>query len=211
MQGERLFLVLGQCVQEPNGNFIGAKSIQTLQLHTKSGKIVHYRIESLQRVDAGILDRHNPWNDEAHSTADRIVLGAWLAQRFDRLALPEEVVDAINKSGIRSVIEDQLKGAESILDVRIVLDEAELPPTIAFLLVYDTGIPRAEETAKHICAAIINRANREQKQLDGRVVFEGAAPVADTALRYAQFRMTRPWRVEHISLRADPLGQRPVR
>ncbi len=211
MHGARLFLARGECVLTPDGNYVGAKSIQTLQLHTASRNIVHYRIESLQRVDAGILDRHSPWNGEAHSTTDRIVLGAWLAQRFDRLALPDEVVDAIDQSGIRDVIEDRLRRAECILDVRTLLDEKDLPPTIAFLLVYDSGIQHAEENARNICEAIIARANKKQTQLDGRVVFEGAKPVADTALRYALFRKTRPWRVEHISLRADPIGQRPVR
>jgi hypothetical protein len=211
MQGERLFIARGRCVQISDGNFVGAKSINTLQLHTASGEIVHYGIESLQRVDVGILDRHAPWSDEAHSATDRVVLGAWLAQRFDRLALPDEVVNALEASGIRRVIEEKLKRAVGVLDVRIVLDENVVPPTTAFLLVYDSGIQGAEEAAKGTCEAIRKCAAKEHQALDGRVVFESATSVADSALRYALFRMTRPWRVEHISLRTTPPGQRPVR
>lgn len=211
MQGERLFVVRGKCALESEGNFIGAKSIYTLELRTASGQIIHYDIESLQRIDAGILDRHIPWSEESHGADDRVVLGAWLAQRFDRLALPDEVVNAINESGIRRVIEDKLKRAVGILDVRIVLDELDEPPTVAFLLVYDSGIQGADETAKSICEAISQCAGKKQSTLDGRIIFESATPVADSALRYALFRMTRPWRVEHLSLRTTPLGQRPVR
>jgi hypothetical protein len=211
MQGEKLFVVRGKRALESEGSFIGAKSIYTLELRTASGKFIHYDIESLQRIDAGILDRHVPWSEESHDADDRVALGAWLGQRFDRLALPDQVINAINESGIRRVIEDKLKRAEGILDVRIFLDEHGEPPTIAFLLVYDSGISNAEETAKSICESITGCASKNQSKLEGSIVFESAKPISDSALRYTQFRITRPWRVEHLSLRTTPPGQRPVK
>lgn len=210
MEGPVLAVAHGVCVQQPDGSLVNGKAIKTLQLQSNSGQIVNYDIESMAFVEASILSRHQPWSEQGHSEEGKRALSLWLSQRFDRLALPDDVVDALRDSGVESKLINKLKGVESeILDVRVLLDTSQSPPSISFLVLYNAGVLGAKEKAKAVANAITGRAASHQSKLDGRLVVSSATEVADTALRYSQFRMTRPYRVEHLSLRPNPPLARP--
>ena len=92
MEGRLLAIATGRCVEDANGSLRRGMSIQTLQMKSRSGVLVNYDVETLQFVDVSILDAHQPWHEEAHDDQDRRALALWLGQRFDRLALPNSVV-----------------------------------------------------------------------------------------------------------------------
>jgi len=176
---------------------------------------VNYDIDTLRSVEISILDAHQPWIEEAHTDEDREALALWLGQRFDRLALPDPVVQTMRDSGVEDALTNALKqntraNARSILDVRVHLDENVQPPALAFLIIYDAGERNAREAAESVVEAVKKRVEAKAEVLADRLTVEGVVSVSDVGLTYAQFRKTKRWRIEHLSLRADPPGDRPV-
>ncbi len=211
MQGQLLAIVRGYKA-EPNGSMVGGKSVRYLQLESVSGDFIQFDVETLRFVDVEILDRHRPWQEEAHPSAVPMVLARWLAQKFDRLELPDEIVIALRSSGVEEALLKALKGAvHEILDVRVFVYEPEQPPSITFLLIYDAGCAGAQMAAQRVADAILARALLRAKDLEGKLVISGANAVSDTALTYAQWRKTRPFRAEYLSLRDHPPTHVPPR
>lgn len=210
LAGPLLFVARGS-IAEHDGNRTGAKSIDFLQVRSLSGRIVHYSIERLRLIDASILDRHAPWADEGYSDDDLNSLSVWLGQRFRRLALSDDVANALKTSGIEEALHEKLKRAASeILDVRVRLDETANPPSIAFLILFDSGSADGEKSATRIAEVIMRRAERRANDLDGKLTVETAVAIADTALTYAQLRQTHRYRFEHVSLRTAPPATLPA-
>lgn len=212
LQGNTLLIVRGEANCPHNGQLVGGASITRLQLISKSASIVHYSIETLQFVDASLLDRFDPWRDESHLPQECDALRLWLSQRFDRLELPDAVVEAFDGAGLRDVLIRATKTrTKSIVDIRTKLDEAGRIPSIAFLIVYDAGTPDGSDQASQIAVALNSRAKLKESYLDGKLIFEGAYPIADTAILFSQYRMTKPYRTEYLSLRSNPPAERPTK
>ena len=210
MQGRLLALVRGE-LTAPDGNLYGGKSIRYLQLGAESGLKIQYDIETMQFFDAELLDRHLPRADEAYSAQDRVILGRWIAQRFDRLALPSLVVDALKQSGVEGALMKQLARTHSqILDVRVLLIDGS-PPTLSFLVVYDTGSVGAQLAAKQVAEAIEKCAETQSSRLDGLLVIDKATTMGDTDITMWLMNTTRPYRAEYLSLRASPPSKLPPR
>lgn len=210
MEGPRLLLARGKAGREHNGTLINAQSIRCLQLTTASGSIVHYEIDSLAFYDAALLDRHEPWSEEGHTDDDVRSLRLWLSQRFDRLELPDEVVAAMSAAGLQAKLIDATKNrSKAIRDIRIFYNDNFTPPHITFLVIYDSGNANGEAQAKHIAAALDHRAEQKADKLDGRLIYNNALAIADTAITFAQVLQTHRFRVEYLSLREDPPSEAP--
>jgi len=207
MTGPRLAIVSGQLGDHAQGKR-GAKSIRWLQLSTHSSQFVDYDIDTFCFVDASVLSSYAPWETEHHRD-QALVIGRWIGQKYDRLALPDSVVEALDDSGVSETLEKALKrSSDGILDVRIYLDEKVNPPVLTFLVIHDaTG----QAEAADVCASVERRATARPRDLDGRVVVAGASPISEDVLKYAQWRKTQPWRVEYLSLRETPPAEPPTR
>lgn len=210
MEGPQLLLARGKAGREHNGTLVNAQSIRYLQLTAASGSIVHYEIDSLAFYNAALLDSHEPWNEEGHADDDVRSLRLWLSQRFDRLELPDEVVAAMNDAGLQAKLIDATKNrSKAIRDIRVFYSDNLTPPHIAFLVIYDGGNADGEAQAKHIAAALDRRAEQKADKLDGRLVYNNALAIADTAITYARVLQTHRFRVEYLSLREDPPSETP--
>lgn len=210
MQGPQLLLARGTAAREHDGALLNAQSIQRLQLTADSGSIVHYEIDSLAFYDSAILDQHEPWAEEGHTEDDMRSLRLWLSQRFDRLELPNEVVDAIEDAGLRAKLIDATKSrSKAIQDIRVFYNDKFDPPHITFLVIYDSGAADGQMQAEQIVSALNARAERKAAQLDGRLVYNNGYAIADTAITYAQVRQTHRFRIEYLSLRERPPSDPP--
>lgn len=207
MSGSQLAVVLGRLAEADPGRR-GGKSIRWLQLPTPSNESIDYDIDTFRLVDACLLDNHVPW-EAGHHRDHAVVIGRWIGQKYDRLALPDPVVDALKDSGVSETLEKALKrSSEGILDVRVHLDERTSPPVLTFLVIHEaTG----RDAATAVCTSIRDRATSKAKSLDGQLALAGAHPISEEELTYAQWRKTRPWRVEYLSLRETPPSNPPAR
>lgn len=159
-------------------------------------------------MNASLLEAFQPWEAQHHR--DHVAaIGRWIGQKFDRLALPDSVVEALNDSGVREALENALKrNSTGILDVRVLLDEKGAQPVVNFLLICDaTGRVVAED----ICKKVENRANAAAQKLDGRVTIGKPRAIGEDALTYAQWRKTHAWRIDYMSLRTTPSSNVPPR
>jgi hypothetical protein len=200
MIGPQLAIVSGR-PGEANPGIRGGKSIRWLQLSTPSNESIDYDIDTFSFVDASLLDTFIPW-EEKHHRGLAMVVGRWIGQKYDRLALPDSVVIALDNSGVNSALEKALKRShDGILDVRVYLDERTSPPVLTFLVIHDAD---GRNVATEVCASITARALSKANVLDGHVTLASSHPISEDVLTYAQWRKTRPWRVEYISLRNTP-------
>lgn len=208
MEGNLLAIVAGTNAERDGGK-AGGKSIRYLQLQTSRGEFIEYDIESLEFVDASILDRFTPIEDSQHVGDCDVIVGRWIAQRFDRLALPDSVVGALIDSGVQQALLKALeRHVSKIDDVRVLLKEDGEVPSINFIVVYSDD---AKQVAEEVTNAIKARAERRAADLDGRLIIEGAHAVSANSLTYAQWRDTRPFRADYLSLRAVPALEPPPR
>ncbi|MEO6969032.1 MAG: hypothetical protein ABI132_11360 [Rhodanobacteraceae bacterium] len=188
---------------------MGGKSVRYLQLTTTQGATIEYDIETLRLVDASVLDRFDPWDNERHRDGAETIVGSWMAQRFDRLALPDVIVVALDRSGVQAALLRALeRTVHEIADVRVLVKESSDAPLLNFLIVFNDG---AREAAQAVASAIVTRAELRAADLDGAVIIEGAHAVSADALTYAQWAQTRPFRAEYLSLRAEPPAELPPR
>lgn len=210
MEGPRLLLARGIAGREHNGTLLKGQSIHYLQLTSASGSIVHYEIDSLAFYDVAILDAHEPWREEGHTEDDVRSLRLWLSQRYDRLELPDDVVNAMEDAGLREKLIDATKNrSKSIQDIRVFYDDKQTPPHIAFLVIFDSGAADGKSQADQIVTALNKRAELKADKLDGRLVYNKALAVGDTAITYARVLQTHRFRIEYLSLRENPPSAPP--
>lgn len=212
MDGSRLLLARGTAGREHNGTLLKGQSIHYLQLTTSSGSIVHYEIDSLSFHDVAILDAHEPWYEEGYDDDDLRSLRLWLSQRYDRLELPDDVVNAMTDAGLQDkLIDATKKRSKYVQDVRVFYNDKQTPPHITFLVIYDSSVADAKKQAEQIVTALNNRAELKADKFDGRLIYNNALAVGDTAFSYAQFLQTHRFRVEYLSLRAKPATAPPAK
>ena len=206
MTGHRLAVVTGR-PGDDNQGLRGGKAIRFLQVPTPSGQSIDYDIDTFRFVDASLLDNHSPSLAEHHRD-HAVSIGRWIGQKYDRLALPDQVSKALNDSGIREALEKALKHSpDGILAVRVHLDETATIPVLTFLVIHDaTGL----DAATGVCSRIDTRATHKANVLDGRVTVASSHPISEDALKYGQWRKTRPWRVEYLSLSETPPAATPT-
>ncbi len=207
MVGSRLAIVMGH-LGTPDTGKLGTKSIRWLQLPTSSNELVNYDIDTFHFVEASVLDSCVPW-EAKHHREHATVIGRWIGQKYDRLALPDSVVNALRDSGVGDALEKALKRSSGgILDVRVYFDDKATPAVLTFLVIHDaTGRAAAQD----VCASVEKRVTIKDSDLEGRVVIAGAHPISEEELKYAQWRKTQPWRVEYLSLRETPPSEPPAR
>jgi len=212
MEGSRLLLARGAAGSEHNGTLLKGQSIHYLQLTSASGSIVHYEIDSLSFHDIAILDVHEPWHDEGHDEDDLRSLRLWLSQRYDRLELPDDVVNAMTDAGLQDkLIDATKKRSKSVQDIRVFYNDKQTPPHITFLVIYDSSVADAKKQAEQIVTALNKRAELKADEFDGRLIYNNATAVGDTAFSYAQFLQTHRFRIEYLSLRANPPAAPPAK
>lgn len=205
-------LARGTAGREHNGTLLNGQSIHYLQLTSTSGSIVHYEIDSLAFYDVAILDSHEPWHEEGHTEDDVRSLRLWLSQRYDRLELPDDVVNAMEDAGLREKLVNATKNrSKSIQDIRVFYDGKQTPPHITFLVIYDSGAADGKAQADQIVTALNNRAELKSDVLDGRLIYNKALAIADTAITYANVLQTHRFRIEYLSLRENPPSDPPRR
>lgn len=194
-----------------------------LLLHSRSGPQVIELLASQKRtVPKAALFEYAPRQDVWLAPQDRLILQRWLAARYRRAAFPEAFETRLRtKVGRRTLVEHIEaildEGGEWIRCLLFDLDEGEMTererPDDAYRLgitvLYASALDEpkayaaataAAEAMEQIFARAFERPGGAREYIDLRY----CDPVSDAVLTVQQREQLTEWRLEYLSLAADP-------
>jgi hypothetical protein len=219
-------VIVGQIIETIDGNFAHAKTARTLhiQFDGADGLMAAFvatdkRIISKQSLAEFSPDIQYSLSPEAKTTFQR-----WLAARYRRSAFPDEFERRLNQSKLAEKISRAVKPCGNsitavLFDVNDGEEKTKSGDDIYVLYIYllHGDLPSYEDAEKAAVAAknLIERAFKEklfnkdsgQWQL---IELRDVDVISEEVLTYRQFTQMKPWRLEHISLGANPQSALPA-
>ena len=219
-------VVVGLLVTDKDGNCTHAKNARKLHVEFVGAAVFWAEFEATAKLSV----KKRALNDfvprpEAHlSPENQAIFQMWLASRYRRSAFPDEferrltlkefklhekIAKAVKPHGelIAGVFFDVDEGAE------VTRDGPDDTYTLDITILHsaDPDFEAAEKAADTV-AKVIEKAFKD-KLFDPTktwryVELRSCDPVSESVLTYQQFKQLKRWRLEHISLAAEP--QQPV-
>lgn len=218
-------VVIGRLVTDKNGTYTHAKNARKLHVDFVGAAVLwaEFEITAKVAVDKVKLNEFAPRADARLSNENQAILQMWLASRYRRSAFPDEFERRLTKeTKLAEKIAKAVKPhGELIAGVFFDVDEGDeitrngaddtYTLDITILHAADPDFEKAEEAANNAAKAIetafkdklLNPTRKWQ-----HIELRSCEPVSESVLTYQQFKVLKRWRLEHISLAAEP--QQPV-
>ncbi len=214
-------VIVGRVIDEANGNFTHAKNVRKLHLsfERNAGPVV---VELLATAKAFIskeaLLNHTPQTDLRLAPNALSILQRWLAARYRRAAFPDEFDRRLEDTGMKDQLTKILKPSGMhipaiFFDVdqgeEVTRDGPDDPYTLdIYLLHVTTPDPAVAEAAANAARDQIEKAFKAKLYIDNtgwqHIELGNCTVISDESMTYAQSRILKEWRLEYISLRAEP-------
>lgn len=203
-----------------NGNFTNGKNARKLHLPIEGADTSYIEIEVLSKKSVLKTDlaSHVPSNASL-SNPSKVIFQRWLASRYRRSAFPDEFEQRLTKHKLDKKIADAGKKLGS--DVAAIFfdlanEEAATNETyllgITIMYQTDDDPERAREAANSLKEKIENafkaKLYNDTDDAWQDIELEYVDIISDEALSYRMSQILKPWRLEYISLGADP--QQPI-
>jgi len=218
-------VVVGHLLVDKDGNCTHAKNARKLQVEFSGAAAfwVEFEAPAKVQIDKRALNAYAPRLEAQLSSESLAIFQMWLASRYRRSAfsdeferrltkktkLAEKIANAVRPHGalISGLFFDVDEGVELTRDGPG--DTYTLDITILHAVEPDFA---AAESAAETAAKAIEKAFKE-KLFDPtkswqQIELRSCEPVSESVLTYHQFKQLKRWRLEHISLAAEP--QQPV-
>ncbi|MCL2657287.1 MAG: hypothetical protein FWD62_07640 [Betaproteobacteria bacterium] len=214
-------LVVG-CLADKNGNYTHAKNARKLHLEFAGDMAFWAEFEATAKVaiEKTALNSFIPRSDAHLGPENHAIFQMWLASRYRRSAFPDEfenrltlkefklhekIAKAVKPHGelIAGVFFDVDEGAE------ITRDGPDDTYTLDITILHfaDPDFDKAEKAATAV-ASTIEKAFREKlfepTQKWQHIELRSCEPTSESVLTYQTFKQLKRWRLEHISLAAEP-------
>jgi hypothetical protein len=218
--------VVGRLVTNKDGNCTHAKNARKLHVDFAGAAVFWAEFEATAKVYIGklALNEFAPRADAQLSPENHAIFQMWLASRYRRSAFPDEferrlaakefrlhekIVKAVRPHGefIVGIFFDVDEGAEVIRDGPD--DTYTLDITILHSADPDfDAAEKAAETAANAIEKAFKDKLFEPTKTWQHIELRSCDPVSESVLTYQQFKQLKRWRLEYISLAAEP--QQPV-
>jgi hypothetical protein len=219
-------VVVGRLVTNPDGNCTHAKNARKLHVEFAGAAAFWAEFEATAKlsIEKRALNDFVPSPEVQLSPEDHTTFQMWLASRYRRSAFPDEferrliskefklhekIAKAVKFHGalIAGVFFDVDEGSE------VTRDGPDDTYTLDITILHSADPDfDAAETAADSAAKAIKKAFKD-KLFDPtktwqHIELRSCDPVSESVLTYQQFKQLKRWRLEHISLAAEP--QQPV-
>lgn len=219
-------VVAGRRITDADGNYTHAKSARTLHIKFEGDAtlLAEFVITAKRGIQKEILANFKPTIEHRLSLSCKATLQRWLASRYRRSAFPDEferrllretklaerITKAIKPHGdmITAVLFDVDEGQEL---VRIGADDVYVLDITLLHSVesdYDMAASAANTAKAAIKAAFKAKLFDEKSGKWQYIELRYFDVISEEALTYRQFTLMKPWRLDYISLGADP--QQPI-
>lgn len=220
-------IVLGNVVDEANGNNTHAKNARTLHLKFSTPAVLwgEFRAVAKRKIKKTDLVAFNPRSDATLDTENHAIFQTWLASRYRRSAFPDEFENRLlRKSKLAEKISKAVKKhGEHIVGVFFDVDEGEeiarqddqdvYTLDITILHKADVGDGNSERIANEVATRIETAFASELRSKDGEwrlIELRFCEAVSETVLSYDQYKLLKRWRLDHMSLAAEPQQEIPA-
>jgi hypothetical protein len=215
-------VIVANISKSPSPNTMHAKNPRLLQLACKkSGHTIDLDIRVKANLPKKVLSLLQPESAIQFSREEKRILARWLASRYDRGVLPDELQKRL------AVVEDVIEKAgkahpESLLGIYIYHDtDEELSADQVYIVdirvVYDHENPTGQKDADTAATAIDARFKRKFYTGDNgirpvwkEVELEQCLSMSDVEFSLFDVMSYMLWRLEHISLRQEPAADTPT-
>lgn len=219
-------VVVGRLVADRDGNCTHAKNARKLHVEFAGAAVFWSEFEATAKTCVGKLKLNEfiPRPDVHLSQENQAIFQMWLASRYRRSAFPDEferrltskefklhekIAKAVKPHGelIAGVFFDVDEGAEVTRDGPN--DTYTLDITILHSADsdFDAAEKAADTATKEIERAFKGKLFDPTKTWR-HIELRSCDPVSESVLTYQQFKQLKRWRLEHISLAAEP--QQPL-
>jgi hypothetical protein len=215
-------VVVGRLVTAKDGNCTHAKTARKLHVELGGDTAFWAEFEATAKrfIKKNALNDFRPRSEARLSTENHAIFQMWLASRYRRSAFPDEFERRLTSKEFKlhEKISKAVKpNGELITGVFFDVDEgvevARDGPydtyTLDIIILHsaDPDFDAAEKAAK-TAADAIERAFKD-KLFDPTKTWQyielrSCEPVSESVLTYQQFKQLKRWRLEHISLAAEP-------
>lgn len=218
-------VVVGRQVEEQDGNYTHAKNARKLHVAFDGETKLWGEFEATAKVPINkwAINEFKPRTDVILSPENQASFQMWLASRYRRSAFPDEferrlvreaklaekIAKAVKPHGelisgvffdVDEGIEATRAGPEDTYTLDIIILHAADPD-------FHKAEKAAETAAKAIKKAFIEKLFDPTKTWQN-IELRSCDPISESVLSYQEFKQLKRWRLEHISLAADP--QQPL-
>lgn len=219
-------IIVGRIVPDRDGNCTHAKNSRKLHIAFTGADTVWVEFEAVEKrsIKKMLLREFTPRTDLSLSPEDQAIFQMWLASRYRRSAFPDEFERRLTMKGVK--LHEKIANAvkphgELIVGVFFDVDEGEeiirgdssdtYKLDIYILHAAEPDFDAAETAAK-IAAEKIAEAFKTKlfapTDTWQHIELRYCESVSESVLTYQQFKQLKRWRLEHLSLAAEP--QHPV-
>lgn len=218
-------LVIGQRLTTSDGNFTHAKTARTLHIFFDGEDAfwAEFNANAKKLIPKSELVDYYPRNTSRLSPSNLATFQRWLASRYRRSAFPDEFERRLKENRLTERLAKAVKPHGSyITAILFDVDEGkELNrngPDDAYLL--DIILLHAVEPDGKAAAIAADQAKKAIKSAFKNRLFDPSTEkwqyiklryidvLSEEGLTYRQFTLMKPWRLEYVSLGADP--QQPI-
>ena len=220
----RVEVVVGRLVPDKDGNCTHAKNARKLHIEFAGDAVVWAEFEATAKVsvDKLALNGFVPRANARLLPESQAIFQMWLASRYRRSAFPDEFERRLIGSRLQEKIARAVKPHGSLIagvffDVDAGADgtrDGADDTYVLDILILHAADPDfdAAERAAETAANAIEKAFTEKlfapTKAWQQIELRSCEPVSESVLTYQQFKQLKRWRLEHISLGAEP--QQPV-
>lgn len=219
-------VVVGRLVTDKDGNCTHAKNARKLHVEFAGAAMFWGEFEATAKrsIEKRALNDCVPRPEALLSAENHAIFQMWLASRYRRSAFPDEFERRLTSKEFKlheKIAKAVKPHGELIAGVFFDVDEgAEVTrngPDDTYILditILHSAAPEFEaaEKAADTAAKAIEKAFKDKlfdpAKMWRHIELRSCDPVSESVLTYQQFKQLKRWRLEHISLAAEP--QQPV-
>lgn len=215
-------LIIARLVDKLEGNYAASKNARKLHLpylYKDQPIVLELAHRARIAIDKKKLESLKPagWPTSA---ADKKTLQRWLGARYHRPAFPNKFEERLRAEKLDEKIAKALDAAGTWIDALLFdlkddrdreIEDADEPYTLEILILYSTakdateGAKAADQVRTRL-QEFFGKLHDKQKGWRS-IELVDCDIVADTELSYAVLTSLQHWRLDHLSLRADPQQQ----
>lgn len=218
-------VVVGRLLADKGGNYAHAKSARKLHIEFAGTSAFWGEFEATAKVtlDKWLLNEFKPRTDATLSPEDQATFQMWLASRYRRSAFPDEFERRLTReTKLHDKIARAVKSHGELIsgiffDVDGGVEVTRVGPADTYTLDitilhraepdFDAAVKAADAIAKAIEKTFKDKLFAPTKTWQ-HIELRSCEPLSESVLTYQVFKQLKRWRLDHISLAADP--QQPV-
>ncbi len=218
-------VVLGHLLTDKDGTYVHAKSARKLHVKFAGTSACWGEFEATAKVniDKWALNKFKPRTDAVLLPEDQATFQMWLASRYRRSAFPDEFERRlIREAKLHEKIAKAVKSHGELIagvffdvdgNVEVTRDGPDDTYTLDITILHqsDPDFDVAEKAALEVAEAIERAFNDKlfaPTKKWQHIELRSCEALSESVLTYQVFKQLKRWRLDHISLAADP--QQPV-